>query len=59
MVEKKLGSKKILDPKILGPKKLIKIGSVAADEIFLIWTNVTRTNVGWTNVTAIVEVSSK
>ena len=54
LVEKKLGSKKILDPKILGPKKLIKIGSVAADEIFLIWTNVTRINVAWTNVTITV-----
>ena len=29
---------------------LVKIGSVTA-EIFLIWTNVARTNVAWTNVT--------
>ena len=29
---------------------MVKIGSVT-DEIFLIWTNVARTNVAWTNVT--------
>ena len=33
------------------PSKLAKIGSITA-KIFLIWTNVTRTNVAWTNVTA-------
>ena len=33
----------------------VKIGSVTA-EIFLIWTNVARTNVAWSNVTAIVEI---
>ena len=42
---------------------MVEIGSVAA-EIFLIWTNVARTNavwttVAWTNVTAIVEVTSR
>ena len=34
----------------MGPKTLVKIGSLAA-EIFLIWTNVARTNVTWTKVT--------
>ena len=29
---------------------MVKIGSVTP-EIFLIWTNVARTNVAWTNVT--------
>ena len=29
---------------------MVKIGSITA-EIFLIWTNVARTNVTWTNVT--------
>ena len=29
---------------------MVKIGSVTA-EIFLIWTNVARTNVAWINVT--------
>ena len=31
---------------------LVNIGSVTA-EIFLIWTNVARTNVAWTNVNLI------
>ena len=31
----------------------MKIGSVRA-EIFLIWTNVAKTNVAWTNVTVTV-----
>ena len=34
-------------------KKLVKMGSVAA-EIYLIWTNVAKTNVTWINVTVIV-----
>ena len=34
---------------------LVKIGSVTA-KIFLIWTNVTRTNVAWTNVTVTVGI---
>ena len=34
-------------------KSLVKIGSVRA-EIFLIWTNVAKTNVAWTNVTVTV-----
>ena len=33
----------------MGPKSLVNIVSVTA-EIFLIWTNVDRTNVAWTNV---------
>ena len=42
--------------KILGPKSLVNIGSVTA-EILLIWTNVTRTNVVWPNVTVTVDIS--
>ena len=57
----------------MGPKRLVKIGSVIA-EILLIWqnfartnvartsvarTNVARTNVAWTKVTAIVEICSR
>ena len=34
----------------MGPKSLVKIGSVAA-VIFLIWANVAKTNVSWKNVT--------
>ena len=34
---------------------MVKSGSVTA-EIFLIWTNVIRTNVAWTNVTMIVGI---
>ena len=37
---------------------LVKIESVAA-EIFLILTDVTGTNVDWTNVIVIVEISSR
>ena len=37
---------------------VVKIGSVTA-EIFLIWTNVTRTKVAWTNVTMTVEICSR
>ena len=39
-------------------KSLVKIGSVTA-EIFLIWTNVARTNVAWTNVIVTVGIFSK
>ena len=39
-------------------KCLVKIGSVTA-EIFLIWTNVARTNVPWTNVAMTVEIRSR
>ena len=35
---------------------LVKIGSITA-EIFLICTNVTRTNVAWTNVIMTVKIS--
>ena len=35
-----------------------KIGSVIA-EIFLIWTNVVRTNAAWTNVTVTVGICSR
>ena len=36
-------------------QSLVKIRSVTG-EIFLIWTNVTRTNVAWTNVTVTVGI---
>ena len=39
----------------MGSKSLVKIGSVTA-EIFLIWTNVTVTNVTWTNVAVTTEI---
>ena len=48
-MEKKC-STKIKAPKKLGPKNLVEIGSVLV-EILLIWTNVARTYVAWTNVT--------
>ena len=44
---------------IKGPRNylesLVKIGPVTA-EILLIWTNVARTNVAWTNVTVTVYI---
>ena len=43
-IKKILGLKKFRSKKSLGPKSLVKIGSVTA-EIFMIWTNVTRTDV--------------
>ena len=61
---KKFGSRKLYikkkskPAKKLGPKNWVKIGSVTA-EIFLIWTNVARTNVAWSNVTAIIEICSR
>ena len=36
-------------------ESLVKIGPVTA-EILLIWTNVARTNVAWTNVTVTVYI---
>ena len=54
---KKMGQK-VKVPKKLGPKSLFKIGSVTA-KIFLIWTNVSRTNVAWTNVTVTVGICSR
>ena len=37
---------------------MVKIGSVTI-EIFLIWANVARTNVSWTNVTVTVGICSR
>ena len=37
---------------------LVNIGSVTG-EIFLIWTNVNRTNIAWTNVTVTVGIYSR
>merc|ERR1711954_347672 len=39
-------------------QSFVKIGSVIV-EIFLIWTNVTRTNVAWTNVIVTVGICSR
>ena len=39
-------------PKALGPNSLVKVRV----ESFLIWTNVARTNVDWTNVTVTVVI---
>ena len=51
MVPLDVSSKK-LRPQNIGYKNLVKIGSVTA-EIFIIWTNDTRTNVTRTNVAEI------
>ena len=48
---------KIEAPKKLGPKSLVKIGSVKS-EILLIWTNVPRRNVAWTNVMVTAKICS-
>ena len=44
-------------PKRLCPKMFVKIGAVIA-EILLIWANVTRAYVAWTNATVIVGIYS-
>ena len=46
---------KIITPKKLGPKSLVKIGPVTV-EILLIWTNVTRANVAWTYVSKAIGI---
>ena len=51
-VKKSFGSK---DPKKLDPKSSVKIGLVTP-EILLIWTNVARTYVAWTNLTMTVGI---
>ena len=53
--ENNLGRKKFYrrtfsSTKIMGPKSLVKIGPVTA-EILMIWANVARAYVAWTNVT--------
>ena len=54
--QKTLGSKKFRSTNSRPPKNyLVEIGSVTA-KIFLIWTNITRTNVAWTNVTVAVGI---
>ena len=59
MVKTKSWSKIFLDPKKsckkLGPKRLVKVGSITA-EIFLIWTLAARTNVAVPNVTTAVSI---
>ena len=51
----KIKVKKVLQKHLKG---LVKLESVTA-EIFLIWTNVIRTNVAWTNVTMAVGICSR
>ena len=62
---KKIGSNKIWSKKILmkinhglqklRPKSFVKIGSVTA-EIFMVWANIVRTIVAWTNVNMTVDI---
>ena len=47
-----------LRPAKLGPKSLVRIGSVRG-EIFLKRTNVLGTNVAWTNVTVTFGICSR
>ena len=54
-IHKTLDQKKLILTKNLGSKNLVKIGSGRA-EIFMIWTNVARTNAIWTNVTVTVGI---
>ena len=44
-----------MTPHQCGPKSFVKIGPVTA-EILLIWPNVTRAYVSWTNVTITVGI---
>ena len=53
-----LGPKELKPAKKMGPKSLVKIGSSIA-EIFLIWTDVARTNVAWTYVTVKVGICER
>ena len=53
-----VGSKKIKACKKMGQKSLVKIRSLTA-EIFLIWTDVARTNVAWTYVTVNVGICER
>ena len=48
---KKCWSKKYLAPKKVGPKSLVKISVGNNGGIVDMETNVTKTNVAWTNVT--------
>ena len=41
--------------KKLGQKSLVKMMSVTT-EIFLIWANVVRTNIDWTNVKMTIQI---
>ena len=50
-------STKNMPPKKWGPKSLVKIGPLTLTaDILVIWTNVTRTFVDWTNVTGMVVI---
>ena len=59
----KFWSTKITAPKKLLPKSLVNIWPVTAEILLLwtdvAWTNVDGTNFAWTNVIAIVEISSR
>ena len=55
---KRSGSRKFKSKFFLEPsfnKSLVKIESVTA-EIFLLWTNIAKTNVDWTNTTIMVGI---
>ena len=54
---KNVGQQDLKPPKKLGPKSLVKLRLVTS-EILLIWINVTRTYVAWTNVTSTVGICS-
>ena len=53
-----VGFKRIKACKKMGQKSLVKIRSLTA-EIFLIWTDVARTNVAWTYVTVNVGICER
>ena len=55
--QKEFWPTKIEALKKLGAKSLVKIRSVKS-EILLIWTNVPRTNVAWTNVMVTAKICS-
>ena len=42
-------------PKELGPKSLVNI-RLSRAEILLIWTNIPKRNVAWTNITVTAEI---
>ena len=58
VVQKIQVKKNQVKKKFVFKKILVKIESVTA-EIFLIWSNVVRTNVAWTSVNLIVRICSR
>ena len=57
--QKNFGSKKLLVHKISGPKKFRPAKLRAPSQIFLIWTNVARIDVAWTNVPVTVSICER